>query len=183
MPILDTLMDILGRLETRNYTDLPRGVHQGLMKYLEENERPLVTLLNFRAIYRAPRWLDSNTFFNTWFILTERRIVIARNSSVFKRFRDIPLDSITQIYCELDHTEPRLTVNSPGHEDIIEFHKKSSAHCASLEESLKDAIDNAKKTRKHHGDENFTFCGKCGSKILRGSHFCSECGAMLETAG
>lgn len=183
MPIFDVLKEIVGILETRNYTELPEGIHNGLMKYLDEDERPILTLLNFRAIYRAPRWLDSNTFFNSWFILTERRIVIARNSSAFKRFRDIPLDSITHMYCELEHTEPKMTLNSPGYEDIIEFHKKSAEHCAGLEESLRNAIDNAKKNRREPGDEDFILCGKCGSQILRRSHFCSECGVKVETAG
>lgn len=181
MPILDAIRDLVGRLEIRNYTELPQGIYEGLVKYLEQDERLILTLRNYRAIYRAPRWLDSNSFFNSWFILTERRIVVARNSSAFKRFRDIPLDAVTQLYCELDRTEPKITINSPGHEDIIEFHKQASEHCEGLEESLRSAIDNAKKDRRGPGEDSFMFCGKCGSKILRGSHFCSECGARIQS--
>lgn len=183
MPILDAIKDLVSKLETSNYTDLPEGISQGLRKYLDDDEKPILTLRNFRAIYRAPRWLDSNTFFNSWFILTERRIVVARNSSAFKRFRDIPLNTITQLFCELDRTEPKITINSPGHEDIIEFSKKASSHCEGLEESLKSTIDNARKSRREPGDDGFVYCGKCGSKILRGSHFCSECGARIQTTG
>lgn len=181
MVILNAIKNLVSRLETRNYTELPEGIQKGLGKYLNEDETPHVTLLNFRAIYRAPRWLDSNTFFNSWFILTDRRIIIARNGSVFKRFRDIPLSNITQIYYELDNTEPRITITSPGHEDIIEFSRKSSAHCSELEETLKSAIDAAMKSNPISGEGDFIFCGSCGSRILRGSHFCSECGSKLQT--
>lgn len=181
MPILDAIKDLVSILETSNYTDLPESVNQGLVKYLDEDEKTILTLRNFRAIYRAPRWLDSNTFFNSWFILTEHRIVVARNSSEFKRFRDIPLNTITQLFCELDRTEPKITINSPGHEDIIEFPKRASSHCEGLEESLKSAIDNARKIMREPGDDGFMYCGKCGSKILRSSHFCSECGVRIQT--
>lgn len=181
MVILNTIKNLVSRLETRNYTELPEGIHKGLGKYLSEDETLRATLLNFRAIYRAPRWLDSNTFFNSWFILTDRRIIIARNASVFKRFRDIPLAGITQIYYELDSTEPKITINSPGHEDIIEFPKKASIHCSVLEGTLKDVIEVARKTHQQSGEGDFIFCSRCGSKILRGSHFCSECGSKLNS--
>jgi len=183
MTIFDTIQDLIRKLEKSNYTDLPEGVSQGLVNYLDEDEKTILTLRNFRAVYRAPQWLDSNTFFNSWFILTERRIVVARNSSAFKRFRDIPLNTITQLFCELDRTEPKITINSPGHEDIIEFPKRAASHCEGLEESLKSAIDNARKNMRGPGDDGFMFCGKCGSKILRGSHFCSECGARIQSTG
>ena len=90
MVILNAIKNLVSRLETRNYTELPEGIHKGLGKYLHEDETLHVTLLNFRAVYRAPRWLDSNTFFNSWFILTDRRIIIARKPNTY----GIPIPSL-----------------------------------------------------------------------------------------
>lgn len=179
--IVNALKNFIGIFGTRNCTELPKGIQTGLGKYLNNGEKILITLLDFRAIYKAPTFLESNTFFNSWFILTNNRIIIARNSSGFKRFRDIPLDTITQIYSELDNTDPKITINSPGNEDIIEFPKQASAHCATLEKSLRDAIENAKISHKEPGDRDFIFCPKCGSQTLKTGHFCSECGSRLKT--
>ena len=179
--ILNALKTFISIFGTRNYTELPQGIRKGLEKYLNNGENILITLLDFRAIYKAPTFLESNTFFNSWFILTNNRVIIARNSSGFKRFRDIPLDTITQIYSELDNMDPKITINSPGNEDIIEFPKQTSEHCATLEKSLRDAIENVKNSHTEPGDMDFIFCPKCGSKTLKTGHFCSECGSRLRT--
>ncbi|MEW6145430.1 MAG: hypothetical protein AB1598_10475 [Thermodesulfobacteriota bacterium] len=176
---MDAVRNIIGMFETRNYTELPHGIRQGVEKYIREEESILVTLLNWRAIYKAPRFIDSNTFFNSWFILTSHRIIIARNSSVFKRFRDIPLSGISQIFYELDNTEPRISITSPGHEDIIEFPRQASHHCAKLEETVKVAVANAMDIFKNLPDGDYIYCSRCGGRIPGSSHFCSECGAKL----
>jgi DNA-directed RNA polymerase subunit RPC12/RpoP len=169
----------MGMFETRNYTELPHGIRKGVEKYIREEESILVTLLNWRAIYRAPRFIDSNTYFNSWFILTSHRIIIARNSSVFKRFRDIPLSGISQIFYELDNTEPRISITSPGHEDIIEFPRQASHHCAKLEETVKEAVANAMDLIKNLPGGDYIYCSRCGSRIPGSNHFCSECGAKI----
>ena len=91
MAIVNAIKDFMDSLVTHSYTELPERIKTGLNKYLKDDEEILVTLSNYRAVYRAPKFLDSNTFYSSWFILTNDRIVIARNSSNFKRFRDIPL--------------------------------------------------------------------------------------------
>jgi uncharacterized protein with PIN domain len=179
MAIMDAVKNIMGMLETRNYTELPQGIRKGVEKYIREEESILVSLLNWRAIYKAPRFIDSNTFFNSWFILTSHRIIIARNSSVFKRFRDIPLSGISQIFYELDNTEPRISITSPGHEDIIEFPRQASPHCAKLEETVKEAMTKAMDERSNLSDREYIHCSRCGCRIPAGSHFCPECGAKI----
>lgn len=179
--ILNALKSFIAIFGTRNYTELPQGIERGLEKYLNNGEKILFTLLDFRAIYKAPTFIESNTFFNSWFVLTNNRIIIARNSSGFKRFRDIPLSTITQIHYELDNTDPKITINSPGNEDTIEFPIQTLEHCAKLEKSLRDAIENARNYEKHPADSDFIFCPECGSRTLRTGHFCSECGSRLKT--
>jgi hypothetical protein len=180
MAIVDSIKDLVGSFVTTNYTELPGNINSGLQKYLKGDEEVILTLLNYRAIYKAPKFIDSNTFFNSWFILTNDRIIVARNSSKFKRFRDIPLGEITQIFYELDNTEPRISITTPGNEDIIEFMKAGADHCQSLEIKLEDALKNAKNRNVEPDSTEYIKCNKCGSEIQSQSKYCSECGARID---
>ena len=178
MALSGVLKTLVNNLVTKNYTELPETIRPGLEKYLGENENILLTLLNYRAIYKAAKWVDSNTFFNSWFILTNNRIVIARNSSKFKRFRDIPLHEITQIFYELDEDQGKISITCPAKEDIIEFSKGAQPYFEDLEIKVKEAIQNA-KVNKPELDTETIICTKCGSKIDIESKFCPECGARV----
>ena len=180
MTILDKVKNLINVFETTNFSELPRGIRSGVEKYIKDEEHILASILNWRAIYKAPRFVDSNTYFNSWFILTNHRIIIARNSSGFKRFRDIPLAGITQVYFELDNSQPKITINTPGHEDIIEFPKQASHHCADLELTINEAIGHVRNTHEEITDKSLVYCSKCGSRILMSSNFCSECGVRLQ---
>jgi hypothetical protein len=180
MAIMDAVKNLMGMLETKNYSELPPGIREGVLKYINRGETILVTLLDWRAMYKAPKFVDSNTFFNSWFILTSRRIIIARNSSGFKRFRDIPLKEITQIFYELDNKEPRISIVSPGHEDIIDFPRQTSHLCADLEERINSAIANSRNIKEDFLGADYIQCAGCGSSIPQGSHFCPECGAKQQ---
>ncbi len=179
MAIVNAIKDFVGSLVTNNYTELPQRIQTGLNKYINDDEEILLTLLDYRTVYRAPRFIDSNTYFNSWFILTNDRIIIARNSSTFKRFRDIPLSDITQIFYELDNTEPKISITTPGNEDIIEFIRSASVHCEGLDKVINSAIENAKSRKLHDGKDDFVLCSKCGSQVLSDSKYCSECGSRL----
>lgn len=180
MALVNTVKNLIGSLVTHNYTELPEKIHSGLNNYLNEEEHVIITLLNYRAIYKAPKFIDSNTFFNSWFILTSDRIIIVRNSSSFKRFRDIRLVNITQIYYELDETEPKIYITTPGNEDIIEFMRAGAEHCKNLDKKIDSAIENAKKKNTETKNDNYILCNKCGSQVLSQSKYCSECGSRLD---
>lgn len=179
MAIGSVLKSLVNNLVTSNYTEVPDRIQTGLDKYLGDNEEILLTLLNYRAIYKAPRWLDSNTFFNSWFVLTNHRIIIARNSSKFKRFRDIPLIDITQIFYELEEDEGRISITCPGKEDIIEFSKGAAPYFESLEKHLNHAHADVKEQSRLNQDPESILCTKCGSKIDSESKFCPDCGARV----
>ncbi len=179
MAIVSAIKDFVGSLVTHNHSELPQRIQTGLNKYLRDDEDILLTLLDHKAIYRAPKFIDSNTYFNSWFILTNDRIIIARNSYKFKRFRDIPLLDITQIFYELDYTEPKITITTPGKEDIIEFTRAASADCVDLDKKIDSAIENAKTHKLQAVKDDFVLCSKCGSKVLSESKYCSECGSRL----
>ena len=162
------LQNYVNKLDNQNITELPLGIKSGLTKFLTPNEELLFTLRNFRAIYKAPRWIDSNTFFNSWFILTNRRVIIAKNSSSFKRFRDIPYNTINQIGYETGILEHRLILHSPRTIDIIEFIGESKKHSEGLEQKILRI--------KEQAISDTVFCSKCESNMPKGSKFCPECG-------
>src|SRR3970282_1909648 len=122
------LQNYLNKLDNQNITELPLGLKSGLTKYLSRDEDLLFTLRDFRAIYKAPRWIDSNTFFNSWFILTNKRIIIAKNSSSFKRFRDIPHNKISQIDYETGLLESKLIIHYPGPVERLDFIGEARKH-------------------------------------------------------
>ena len=180
MALVSTIKDLIGSLVTQNFTELPETIHSGLINYLNEEEHIIITLLNHRAIYKAPKFIDSNTFFHSWFILTSDRIIIVRNSSGFKRFRDIRLADITQMYYELDETEPKIYITTPGNEDIIEFMRAGAEHCKNLDKLIDDAIESAKNRKTVHINDKHILCNKCGSQVLSQSKYCSECGSRMD---
>ncbi|MEX1000112.1 MAG: PH domain-containing protein [Thermodesulfobacteriota bacterium] len=180
MAIVETIKDFMGSIVAHNYTELPVKIQDGVNKYLKDDEKIILTLMDYRAVYRAPKFIDSNTFFNSWFILTTHRIIIAKNSSTFKRFRDIALSDITQIFYEFDDTEPRVSITTPGNEDIIEFMRAGAEHCVDLDKKIDLAIENAKTQKIKTASDEHILCRKCGSKVLSQSKYCSECGSRLD---
>lgn len=179
--ILQGLIESLSRRRKKNFTELPSGIKIGLAKYLKPGEEVLFTLLDFRAIYKAPTWMSSNTFFNSWFILTSSRIIIAKNSSTFNRFRDIPHNTIDQIHYETGVLDSKLTIHSPGTVDIIEFLRESRMYREDLDIRVKRAIEEAKKAEKRAEVSDTIFCPQCGNKIPKESKFCSECGRGIKS--
>ncbi len=176
---LDKIKNSINKDRAQNFIELPPGIRTGLASYLTPGEEVLFSIRNFRTIYKASRWADSNTFFNSWFILTNARIIIARNSSSFKTFRDIPHNMISQIHYETEVLESRLTIHSPNTVDIIEFAGESKRYCENLDQRINKVLEEAQKRKEHSGIFNTTFCPHCGSKIPKESKFCSECGAKL----
>ena len=173
------LKGLVEKLQGGSFTELPVGIAEGLRKRLGDGEKVHFTLLNWRAIHKAPSFTDSNTYLSSWFILTATRSIIARNSSELKMFREIPLNSITNIHYELDRREPRMTITTPGNADIIEFQKRAAAHTPGLEDILKTAIADSRRAAPVVAEVDIVLCGGCGSGIPKSSRFCPECGVRV----
>lgn len=177
--ILDNIKSYINSQKAQDFTELPKGVKNGLSKYLKQGEEVLFTVRNFRAIYKAPRWVDSNTFFNSWLILTNQRIMIAKNSSSFKRVREILLNNISQTDYETEISESKLTIHSHGTVDIIDFLRDARPYCEGLEQKVSEALERARQREDYPQIQDTVLCNECGSKIAKQSKFCSECGVKL----
>ena len=178
-PLIETVKGYISRLEEKNLTELPSALQIGLERNLTPGEEVIVTLRNFRAIYKAPTWLDSNTYFNSWFILTNQRVLILRNSSSIKMFRDISLDDIKRTHYEIERLKPRITIISQEREDNIDFAKEALSHCEDIHDKINDAVEKAKKRGTTTLDVETIYCHNCGIKIPRHSNYCSECGHAI----
>jgi len=176
---LSKIKSIFTYSDPEKINQIPPGIKAGLDRYLQSEETVLSTLKSFRAIYKAPKWSDSNTFFNSWFILTNRRIIIAKNASSFNCFRDIALERIGETFFDKDEIEPKIMISSPGKEDIIEFPKSLFGDSEELEKKLGEAIKNLREQYQTATKNKFEFCFKCNSTIQAGSKFCPECGIKL----
>lgn len=180
-PLFDAVKEYIGRLESKNLNQLSPALQTGLEKNLTSDEEIILTLRNYRAKYDAPSWMDSNTYFNSWFILTSQRILILRNSSSFTLFRDISLDEISRINYEMERLEPRISIISPGKEDRIDFFKEALKHCEHFDKKINDAVDKARQRTRSTMDAETIFCFNCGTKIPKISNFCSDCGQLQKS--
>ncbi len=180
-PLIESIQGIINKLESTNYTELPEDLKTGLSNYLSPGEEILLTLRNYRAIYKAPKWIDSNTYFNSWFILTDQRILILRNSSSFKMFRDIALDEVSRTLYEMEKLGPRLTIRTPGNEDRIDFVHGVLKHCDDIGKKINEAVEKYRQISKLPQGKDMMYCHNCGSRIPKNSNFCSECGKPLRT--
>ncbi len=180
-PLIESIQGLINKLESKNVTELPSELNGSLSSYLSPGEEILLTLRNYRAIYKAPNWIDSNTYFNSWFILTDRRILILRNSSSFTMFRDIALDEVSRTHYEKEKLEPCITIISPGKEDRIEFRREVTKHCEDIGKKVNEALKTSRQNSQLSGEKDTMYCPNCGNKIPRKSNFCSECGESLKT--
>lgn len=179
MAIAGMLKGLVEKLQGGSFTEPPEGIAEGIRKRLGEGEEVHFTLLNWRAMHKAPTFTDSNTYFSSWFILTNKRIIIARNSSELKTFREIHLHGITDVHYELDRSEPRVTITTPGNVDKIEFQRRTAGRASELEGLLKTVITEARRTAPVAVEAEIVLCGGCGSGIPKTSRFCPECGVRI----
>lgn len=161
-------------------TSLPKSVQIGLSNYLGSDEKLLSVLRTNRAIYHAPRWVESNTFYRSWLIVTSERIITIKNSKSFTPFRDIVLKSILRALFLIDHETPTLTLELSDRSDIFEFGPQCEDILKELKATLGTAIENARPTSRTSSTKGeINFCGNCGVELNQPRHFCQNCGEKL----
>lgn len=156
---------------------IPPKLREDLLNDLEDGESLLKCVQSLSSTYKPKSWLDRNTFFNTFFILTSRRLIIARNSRELKIFRDINLDQIQKY---------RIETGKKGH-NIIEIQSFDSQDTVVIHRTLTEEVEEVKKLiprqieqqEKSHGNKQ-VYCMHCGVKISESSRFCSSCGKKVK---
>ena len=161
-------------------TSLPKSVETGLPNYLSSDEKLIRVLRTNRAIYHAPRWIESNTFYRSWMIVTSERVIVIKNDKSFSPFRDIPLPSILRALFEIDHDTPTLTLELSDRSDVLEFGHECVEILKELKTTLGTAIENASPaSRTSTTGCEIKFCGNCGVELNQPKNFCLNCGEKL----
>ncbi|MGQ0792952.1 MAG: zinc ribbon domain-containing protein [Deltaproteobacteria bacterium] len=177
--MFSAIKNYIASMKRQTLAELPAGLKSGLYASLAAGEEVLFILRDFRAMHKAPRWVDSNTWFNSWFILTSARVIVAKNASSLKKLRDIPHDIITRWDVDIADAEPKVTIWTATTEDSVEFSKESKGFAAGLDKILADAVEKSRKAAERFQILDSALCFKCGAKIPRKSNFCPECGQKL----
>lgn len=173
MPSLfDRLKNIFRTPTEEDLLRFPEKLLSDIKGILDEDESLVFSIKALSAKYKAPRLLDSNTFFNPFFILTTRRVIIARNSSRLNIFREIELRNILDHKIESSGNSPGLTLKHYNASDIITFHPSSPEQSEQLDGFLSELLE-----KRHSAAGKTIFCRYCGEKIPADSNFCPECGS------
>lgn len=134
-------------------------------KYTEETILSSVRVYKTRS-YGGSMW-DSkyNTFFQTWFFITDKRIVVARNTMPLKIFASIPFSDISSI----EYAPEILEIQAKGISYNIEFFDDP------LFEKLQKEIDSLIE-KNSALSEAYPYCTYCKEFSPKRSRFCLECG-------
>ena len=159
---------------------LPQKLHSNLMEYLSDNEEIKCIIKNHRAIHNAEKWTDKNTFFNSWCILTNRRLLILRNLQYVKIFREIDFMKIDDYSIEKSDDSIVIKIITSGIQDTIEFSRYLVKHADKFSQKFTDTVKHYRQNYIPAGQRIFTLeCPKCTSAVMQEDKFCSNCGSSL----
>ena len=150
-----------------------------LRELLGEDDSVLLTVQTLSCTYKPRAWVDRNTFFRSILMLTEKRILLLKNSSKVNILRDIEFDTITHHKFGSTRSKGlKLEIKTVDAEDSIMFHQQYRNEFEELSEKFEEVMSQAIELSTGTG-ETF-FCMHCGAKIPAASVFCSSCGKKVK---
>ena len=96
-----------------------------LKELIGENDSVVFKIQTLSSTYKPRAWIDRNAFFRSMLILTNKRVLILKNSSAVNVLRDIELNTIT--HHKLSSTRSKglkLEIKTFDAEDLITFHQQ-----------------------------------------------------------
>ena len=169
--LLSSFTDPTGRA----LLELPENIRKDLSVSLRKDEAILISMKTERAIYKAGQSRDSNTYYKAFAVVTGKRLILARQSSRLKIFRDFQLSEVSGLLYEEINGKPTI------HADLLSSKYILSMPPRSFDEAKEffDAFNSAIGPKK---SEDF-LCSSCGKKIPKDSVYCSYCGEKLSVTG
>lgn len=172
--LIDSLKDFFSGQSGSDPFSVPDRLKQDIDLNLGQDESFLISVKCLSAKYKAPRLIDSNTFFNPYFILTSKRVIIAKNSSTLNIFREIELRNIMDHSFDIGRDRSGITLKLYNSSDVITFHRSSQESTQMIRERFEKAVDTVTGSA-----EKKVYCRFCGEKIPSDSNFCQDCGSRL----
>ena len=170
-----TFLNLDGEKKEKSY--IPDSLKKDILNDLSDGEDLLICIESLSSTYRPKNWFDRNTFFSTFLIVTNKRLIIAKSSSELKIFRDIDLDQIRKYkFNRAKRGHNVIEIECFDSSDKIVVHKTLSDEV----QELKEIFDKQFKEIESSLKKNFEFCMHCGAKIPLASKFCSTCGKKVK---
>lgn len=155
----------------KDLLSLPERIKNDLSLSLSGDEKIIVSMKSDRIIYRAGSSRDSNTFYKTFAVLTNKRIIIAKNSNSLKIFRDFQLNQVNSLLYEEVASKPTIHVDALNSKYILSMPPGSFAETKTFFDTFNSSLEQGKQLNN--------FCSKCGNKIHSDSVYCSHCGNKI----
>lgn len=178
--LIDNIIKKVGFAGPEDPVALPEKLHSSVKEYLSGNEEIRCSIKNHRAVHNANNWNDKNTFFNSWCILTNRRLLILRNFDYVKVFREIDIPRIEDYRIEKSEDNINIKITTSGILDTIEFPRYLVSHADKFSNKFADTVKHCKE--KYLVDNQGIIkleCPKCKKPVSEGDKFCSGCGSRL----
>lgn len=178
--LIDNIKKSVSFAGPKNPLALPEKLHSNIRQYLSENEEIRCSIKNHRAIHNANNWKNKNTFFNSWCILTDKRLLILRNLNYVKVFREIHIPKIDDYRIEKSEDNLVISIITSGIKDSIEFSRHLVSHADKFSDKFTDTVKQCKE--KYLIDKQGIIklqCTKCRKLVLQEDKFCSNCGSGL----
>lgn len=178
--LIDNIIKRVGFAGQKDPMVLPEKLHSRIIEYLSDNEEIRCSIKNHRAVHYANNWQDKNTFFNSWCILTDKRLLILRNLNYVKVFREIHIPKIDDYSIEKSEDNIVINILTSGIKDTIEFSKYLVSHADKFSDKFTDTVKHVKG--KYMADYQGIIkleCPNCTKLVLDDDKFCSNCGSSL----
>ncbi len=173
------LNKIMNLFSDESANDLSDSLQLDLINYLDINETIIFKQNIYNSNFLANSWSERNIFYNCILILTEKRIIIAKNSNSLKIFRDIQLATINNLNFLLsDKDNHIISIKTENAEDIIQIKNRYKQQFNDLKNRFSKTYENINNQDKSKID--YTTCNNCGEMIKRESNFCSNCGKEVK---
>lgn len=176
----EKLSNVFSLASSANPTQVSDKLKQSIILNLKDGEEFVHSIKNFRAFHNAKKFQNKDTFFNSWCILTDRRLLIIKNLNHFKLFIEIHLPTITDHRIEKSESDLVITLISKTAEDVIEFPKNALSFAEEFSDILLQTLKAAKDRYSVNKEGNIEKkCGNCGKFVSQDTRFCSDCGHKL----
>ena len=175
--IIEKLSNIFSLGTPSDATELSDKLKESILSNLKDGEQLIHSIRNFRAFCDAKSYQDKNTYFNSWCILTDRRLLIIRNLDHFNLFREIALPEVTDHKIEKSEAEVIITFTTAKAKDVIEFSKNAVSFAVEFSDILVKTLKTAKDKHSITKDGKIEKkCDDCGIFVAQETKFCSDCG-------
>ena len=138
---------------------------------LSGDEKIVISMKTESVIYKAGSSKDSNTFYKIFAILTSKRVILAKNSTSLKIFRDFQLSQVNSLLYEEVASKPTIHVDIANSKYILSLPPGSFTESKTFFDTFNSLLEPGKR-------EN-NFCSKCGNKIHTDSVYCSHFGKKI----